>query len=172
MADYLSSDPDCATPAHSRASELDAPLWPGRTNAGGHRDGRSAARSSRRPTVLDWTEPIDLSIFARRILAPALTAVGLPVSTPATPARTLGNGAIEPARPAIQGVRLHDLRHSAAVAWLTAGVQVAQVSRWLGHAQPTITLNVYGDWVPETVENPLPEPVARNVVVPLHGRNS
>ncbi len=72
-------------------------------------------------------------------------------------------------KPAIQGVRLHDLRHSAAVAWLTAGVQVAQVSRWLGHAQPTTTLNIYGDWVPESVDNPLPEPQARNVVVSLHG---
>ena len=102
-------------------------MWPGRTNAGGHRD----ARSARRPTALDWTEPIDLSIFARRILAPALTAVGLPVSTPATPARTLGNGAIGPARSATQGVRLHDLRYTAAVAWLTAGVPVVQVSRWL-----------------------------------------
>jgi hypothetical protein len=39
--------------------------------------------------------------------------------------------------------------------------------RWLGHAQPTITLNVYGDWAPETVNNPLPEPMARNVVSPL-----
>ena len=32
-----------------------------------------------------------------------------------------------------------------------------------------VTLDVYGDWVPETVEDPLPEPVARNVLVPLHG---
>jgi integrase len=50
-----------------------------------------------------------------------------------------------------------------------AGVQIAQVSRWLGHAQPTITLNVYGDWVPDNVDNPLPEPAPRNVVVPMHG---
>jgi hypothetical protein len=47
---------------------------------------------------------------------------------------------------------------------------MVQVSRCLGRAQPTITLNVYGDWVPDTVENPLPEPVARQVVVPLRGR--
>jgi hypothetical protein len=33
-----------------------------------------------------------------------------------------------------------------------------------------VTLNVYGDWVPEIAENPLPEPVAQNVVVPIHGR--
>lgn len=71
-----------------------------------------------------------------------------------------------------QGVRLHDLRHSAAVAWLTAGVPVVQVSRWLGLAQPTITLNVYGDWVPEAMENPLPELMTRSVVVPMRHRNS
>ena len=47
--------------------------------------------------------------------------------------------------------------------------QATQVSRWLGHAQPTITLNVYGDWVPDSVDNPLPEPAPRNVVVPMHG---
>ena len=54
--------------------------------------------------------------------------------------------------------------------WPKSG-SVVQVSRWLGHAQPTITLNVYGDWVPETADNPLPEPVARSVVVPLRGRS-
>jgi integrase len=151
MADYLAHH-------HPKASEPTAPLWPGRTNAGGHRDGRSAGRGARRPTVFDFSEPIDLSTFSRRIFAPALAAVGLPVTTQAKDGSA-----------AIQGVRLHDLRHSAAVAWLTAGVQVAQVSRWLGHAQPTITLNVYGDWVPDSFDNPLPEPQARNVVAPLHG---
>ncbi|MET0993501.1 MAG: tyrosine-type recombinase/integrase, partial [Mycobacterium sp.] len=93
------------------------------------------------------------------------------MTTPARAEHRHGDDTIEPARPATQGVRPHDLRHSAAVAWLTAGVPVVQVSRWLGHAQPTITLNVYGDWVPETVENPLPEPVARTVVVPMRHRD-
>ena len=104
-------------------------------------------------TELDWSEPVELGTFYRYAFARALQAVGLPVTTPA-----------RDGKPALQGVRLHDLRHSAAVAWLQAGVPVVQVSRWLGHAQPTITFNVYGDWVPETVDNPLPEPVARNVV--------
>lgn len=75
--------------------------------------------------------------------------------------------ATEPATEAVAGVRLHDLRHTAAVAWLTAGVGVVQVSRWLGHAQPTVTMNVYGDWVPAEAENPLPEPKSvSNVVAP------
>ena len=112
-------------------------------------------------TALDWSEPVELGTFYRYAFARALQAVGLPVTTPA-----------RDGKPALQGVRLHDLRHSAAVAWLQAGVPAVQVSRWLGHAQPTITLNVYGDCVPETVENPLPEPVARSVVVPLRHRDS
>jgi hypothetical protein len=33
-------------------------------------------------------------------------------------------------------------------------------------------LNVYGDRLPETVENPLPEPVALNVVTPMRGANA
>jgi integrase len=67
-------------------------------------------------------------------------------------------------------VRLHDLRHTAAVAWLGAGVGVVQVSRWLGHAQPTVTMNVYGDWVPAEAENPLPEPKSVSNVVAMHSR--
>ena len=124
-------------------------------------------------TALDWSEPVEVGTVYRYTFARALRAVGLPVTAPARAERKLHDGTIEPARPTSQGVRLHDLRHSAAVAWLQAGVPVVQVSRWLGHAQPTITLNVYGDWVPETVENPLPEqPVARSVIVPMRHRDS
>ena len=85
MADYLTHD-------HPRAADPSAPLWPGRTNAGGYRDGRSAARSARRQTDLDYSEPVDLSTFSRRILAPALAAVGLPVTKPARQAVTVAVG--------------------------------------------------------------------------------
>ena len=54
-----------------------------------------------------------------------------------------------------------------AVAWLQAGVGVVQVSRWLGNAQPTVTMNVYGDWVPDEAESPLPEPKSATNVVAL-----
>jgi integrase len=158
MADYLLHD-------HPRAGESDAPLWPARTGQAA-RVGRTADEWQ---TALNWSEPVELGTFYRYAFAHALAAVGLPVTTPASMERQRRDGTIEPARPGIQGVRLHDLRHSAAVAWLQAGVPVVQLSRWLGHAQPTITLNVYGDWVPETVENPLPEPTPRSVVVPLRG---
>jgi integrase len=40
--------------------------------------------------------------------------------------------------------RLNSLRHSHASALIAAGQDVITVSRRLGHAKPTITLNVYG----------------------------
>lgn len=40
--------------------------------------------------------------------------------------------------------RLHDLRHAAATITLAAGVPVRTVAASLGHAQPSMTLNVYG----------------------------
>ena len=94
-------------------------------------------------------------------------AVGLPVTRPAC---TLGDGT---AIPATKGVRVHDLRQTAAALWLTAGVHFMQVSKWLGHASYVITLTVYADYMPdEDAVNPLPEPVAPATpatnVVPLH----
>jgi len=42
------------------------------------------------------------------------------------------------------GIRFHDLRHCyASHLILDLGLDVAQTSRFLGHASPTITLNVY-----------------------------
>jgi integrase len=40
--------------------------------------------------------------------------------------------------------RWHDLRHSAASLLISEGLNVVYVSRALGHANPSITLNVYG----------------------------
>ena len=60
-----------------------------------------------------------------------------------------------------KGVRLHDLRHTAAVLWLTIGVHFIQVAKWLGHSSYVLTLTTYADYIPEVeTENPLPEPVA------------
>jgi integrase len=52
-------------------------------------------------------------------------------------------------RTGLSGVRLHDLRHTAATLALAAGVPVRDVADNLGHASPSITLNVYGHAVPE-----------------------
>ncbi|MEE6179204.1 tyrosine-type recombinase/integrase [Mycobacterium sp. 050134] len=44
----------------------------------------------------------------------------------------------------LEGVGAHTLRHSAATAWLEAGVHIKQVSDLLGHSSVAITGDVYG----------------------------
>ncbi|BDH56110.1 hypothetical protein MTP03_10490 [Tsukamurella sp. PLM1] len=93
---------------------------------------------------LDWSQPLAMGTFYDTILKPALIAVGLPASQPAKPATKT-----RPAEPARHGVRLHDLRHTFATMQLMAGVHFMQVSKWLGHSTFTLTLDTYGDWIPE-----------------------
>lgn len=146
MADYL-------TDVHERADEPTAPLWPSRKNGGGYR-----ATGQRYAVPLDWSQPLALGAFYDTIVKPALEAIGLPASRPAR-AKT----ATAPARPAQRGVRLHDLRHTFAVLQLSAGVHFMQVSKWLGHSTYTLTLDVYGDYIPEQdggALNTLPAPPA------------
>lgn len=45
-------------------------------------------------------------------------------------------------------LRFHDLRHTAAALMLNNGVDVLIASRLLGHAKPSITLDVYGHLIP------------------------
>ncbi|MCH7662279.1 MAG: site-specific integrase [Chloroflexi bacterium] len=45
-------------------------------------------------------------------------------------------------------IRFHDLRHTAAALMLNNNIPVIVVSRRLGHAQPSITLDVYGHLMP------------------------
>jgi integrase len=45
-------------------------------------------------------------------------------------------------------IRFHDLRHTAASLLLNHGIPVIIVSRRLGHAKPSITLDIYGHLVP------------------------
>jgi integrase len=49
-------------------------------------------------------------------------------------------------------IRFHDLRHTAASLMLSHGVSVLAVSKRLGHAQPSITLDVYGHLIPGVQE--------------------
>jgi integrase len=103
------------------------------------------------------------------LLRPALEAAGLPASRPAAKDAA-----------AVRGVRLHDLRHTFATLQLSAGVHFMQVSKWLGHSTFTLTLDVYGDYIPEGdggALNTLPEPPApakqadpQSNVVPLFGQ--
>jgi len=45
-------------------------------------------------------------------------------------------------------IRFHDLRHTAASLMLNHGVPVIVASRRLGHAKPSITLDIYGHLIP------------------------
>jgi Phage integrase family len=47
-------------------------------------------------------------------------------------------------RPAVEGVGVHTLRHSAAVSWLEARVHIKAVADLLGHSSIAITGDVYG----------------------------
>lgn len=140
MADYLADD-------HPHADEPTAPLWPSRKNGGGYR-----AVGERYAVPLDWSQPLAMGAFYDTIFRPALESVGLPATRPATK-----NTA------AVRGTRIHDLRHTFAVLQLSSGVHFMQVSKWLGHSTFTLTLDVYGDYIPEEdggAANNLPEPPA------------
>lgn len=137
MRDYLDN-------THPSADKPTAPLWPNRALGGARR------RGCRAVVPLDFSEPVDMSAFYKNVLQPALEVVGLPASRPATQEA-----------PAVQGVRLHDLRHTFATLQLSSGVHFMQVSKWLGHSTFTLTLDVYGDYIPEHEGGPanrLPEP--------------
>lgn len=49
----------------------------------------------------------------------------------------------------LEGSRFHDLRHHYASVLLSAGVSVKAVQANLGHASATVTLNVYGHFMPD-----------------------
>jgi integrase len=53
----------------------------------------------------------------------------------------------------LDGVRFHDLRHSAASMMIAAGGTVLQVSKQLGHANATQTLDTYGHLWPDSFED-------------------
>ena len=49
----------------------------------------------------------------------------------------------------MEGVRFHDLRHFHATQLLNARIPIVNVSRRLGHAAVSTTLDIYADWVKE-----------------------
>ncbi|WP_237569652.1 tyrosine-type recombinase/integrase [Mycolicibacterium lacusdiani] len=148
MADYLAN-------VHERANEPSAPLWPSRKNGGGHR-----AEGQRYAVPLDWSQPLALGAFYDTIMKPALEAIGLPASRPATATR-----------PAVRGVRVHDLRHTYAVLHLSAGVNFVLVSKRMGHATRTVTLDTYGDWIEQDDVAPIELPAPPVPASAGHGQN-
>jgi integrase len=65
--------------------------------------------------------------------------------------RSISNGfAAIAAKAGLRGVRLHDLRHTAATWLLRSGVDVRTVAEVLGHAKATTTLGTYAHVMPGT----------------------
>ena len=65
----------------------------------------------------------------------------------------------------LPNIRFHDLRHTSASLMLNYGVPVIIVSRRLGHAKPSITLDVYGHLIP-TMQDEVAEMIDE-LVMPL-----
>ena len=64
--------------------------------------------------------------------------------TPVEPRNILWTIETAAAKAKIKGVGVHTLRHSAAVAWLEAGVHIKAVADLLGHSSIAITGDIYG----------------------------
>lgn len=64
------------------------------------------------------------SLFRRRVWAPALERAGL------------------------QGLRPHDLRHTAVAFWIAAGGTPSQIAAWAGHSSVVTVLDRYGHLLP------------------------
>lgn len=48
----------------------------------------------------------------------------------------------------LPNIRFHDLRHTAATLMLLNGIPLIVVSRRLGHSKPSVTLDIYGHYIP------------------------
>jgi integrase len=70
--------------------------------------------------------PIHINNFRRRVWHPALRASEL------------------------EGLRMHDLRHTAVSRWIEAGATPKQVQTWAGHRSITTTYDVYGHLFPDS----------------------
>jgi integrase len=56
------------------------------------------------------------------------------------------------ARAGLEGLRLHDLRHTVAALLISAGVPLTAVQRMLGHSSIKVTSDMYGHLMPEVHE--------------------
>jgi integrase len=61
----------------------------------------------------------------------------------------------------VEGIGVHTLRHSAAVAWLEAGVHIKAAADLLGHSSIAITGDVYGHTSDDTARSPVDGLAAR-----------
>ncbi|WP_374384653.1 tyrosine-type recombinase/integrase, partial [Paracoccus yeei] len=52
-------------------------------------------------------------------------------------------------RAGLKDVTLHTIRHSSAVAMVSAGIPITQVAQYLGHSNTAITFSTYGRFAPD-----------------------
>lgn len=50
-------------------------------------------------------------------------------------------------------IRIHDLRHTAAVTMLSAGVRIEKVAQYLGHSNPGVTYSTYARFLPSHMQD-------------------
>jgi integrase len=85
------------------------------------------------PAALVFTspegQPMRSANFARTVWKPAVAAAGLP-----------------------EGLRIHDLRHTAAALMVAQGAHPEAVKRHLGHSSITVTMDTYGHLFPSEAE--------------------
>ena len=67
--------------------------------------------------------------FTQRVWKPAVKAAGLPA-----------------------GLRIHDLRHTAAALMIAAGAHPEHIKRHLGHSSIMVTMDLYGHLLPSEAE--------------------
>jgi integrase len=70
------------------------------------------------------------------------------------PVKSIRNGftsAVE--RAGLGHVRIHDLRHTAAVTMLAGGVPLDKVSQVLGHSNTAVTFSTYGRYLPSHMQD-------------------
>ena len=66
------------------------------------------------------------------------------VRQPVEPRNVLRTIELAAVKAGVEGVGVHTRRHSAAVAWLEAGVHIKAVADMLGHSSISITGDIYG----------------------------
>lgn len=75
--------------------------------------------------------------------------------TPVEPRNILRTVETAAANAGMEGVGVHTLRHSAAVAWREAGVHIKAVADLLGHSSIAVTGDIYGHTADDTARAPV-----------------
>lgn len=100
------------------------------------------------------------SLFRRRVWAPACVAAGL------------GEIVRVDGREHYEGLRLHDLRHTAVALWIAAGASSKEIAARAGHTSVSVVLDRYGHLLPghEDRVNDALDALATNAATSSEGR--